>query len=434
MPPSPSNRRPPHHGIRAQARNCLNITLGIALLSGIDWLTKQALQSFGIRFPSFVAALLVLFLALAVGRLCNDAALDRFSAWTAPTTHFLARWMAVFFVPPLVLLPLTRAPDGREVALLSVVIVGGFVSTFWVSGWVALRTSRPSVVHPAVHPPPAPWKATTLLMLWAGVALLSVWAWSSTHATPARVALGVALCVLGFVAAELARGFLLAHGRFALGTLAHPVPVAAAFVAACWTWLGLDLGEYWTQGDAALGDTALTPGHVLSFFLRPAVVSFALTLDTQRRLLRAQAVPLLVSVLVGASLSLFLTAFAAGALGLDEEYARALLARSVTTAVALSMADQLHANPGLTALIVVGTGLLGALFIPRLFQRFGFTSAFVLGVATGASSHGIGTAALAREHPVSAAFSGITFALVAVVSMALVSNGWVVNCLLALIR
>lgn len=426
--PAHFTSRPSLHNFSAHVVRCFNVMTGVALLAAIDWLTGLGLSALQLPFPSFVAALLVLFLGLSISRCWSNAATERVSNWALPTTHFLARWMAVFFVPPLVLLPLTKAPDGRDVLLLLVLVGGGFVATFWVTGWVALRTIRPVAVQPAAHRPVNVWKPQTLLWLWTALSLLCVWIWTSTHAALARVGLGIALCVLGFVTAEWGRVRLLQHGRVILGTIAHPVPVAAAFVICCWTTLGLDLRQFWTQGNAAL-----TPGQVLSFFLRPAVVSFALTLDTQRHLLRAHAVPLLLSVVAGAIFSLFASACAAWAVDLEPQYARALLSRSVTTAVALSMADELHAHAGLTALIVVSTGLAGALFVPRLFDRFGFTSAFVLGVATGASSHGIGTAALAREHPLAAAFSGITFALMAVVSMALVSNRLIVSWLLALV-
>jgi putative effector of murein hydrolase len=107
--------------------------------------------------------------------------------------------------------------------------------------------------------------------------------------------------------------------------------------------------------------------------------------------------------------------------GLSVAYARALVPRSVTTPIALSIARLIDGDPSLTAVLVIVSGVVGALAARPLLERLGFDSPIALGVATGAASHGIGTAALLREAPRAAALSGIAFALTASISVALVS-------------
>lgn len=155
--------------------------------------------------------------------------------------------------------------------------------------------------------------------------------------------------------------------------------------------------------------------------LGPSVVALGLALDAQRSLLRKGAAPLFASTLFAALFSLFTSAALARVLGLPSQLGRAFIPRSVTTPIALSIAELLHADSGLTAALVITTGVLGALFALPLLRRLGFRSPFVVGVATGAASHGIGTAALVREEPAAAALSGISFALTATASVLLVS-------------
>ena len=71
--------------------------------------------------------------------------------------------------------------------------------------------------------------------------------------------------------------------------------------------------------------------------------------------------------------------------------------RSVTVALALPIAAQLHAPASITAAGVCLTGLLGANFVQALLDLFRFKDPIARGLATAGSAHGLGTAALARK-------------------------------------
>ena len=79
------------------------------------------------------------------------------------------------------------------------------------------------------------------------------------------------------------------------------------------------------------------------------------------------------------------------------ELARALVPRSVTVALALPIAAQLHAPASITAAGVCLTGVLGANFVQALLDLFRFRDPIARGLATAGSAHGLGTAALARK-------------------------------------
>jgi putative effector of murein hydrolase/putative effector of murein hydrolase LrgA (UPF0299 family) len=402
---------------------------GIAAAACVDFVATRALERWALRFPGFVAALVATFLGLLFARLFKPSAVDRLVLWGAPAAIFLSRWMALFFVPPLVLLGEGAAPSVKDLVLLVVLGGGGFVVSFWTTGAIAERLNLGLEVarNEPWHSPP-PWPKRALLWGWGSVALVSALARWATGSEIATLGLGVGLSVFAFVLAEVMRTKVARLGHDGLAALCHPVLVSAALIAASWSAMGLRLDQYLVPSSQGS-----SPGGLLSALLRPSVVSLALALDAQRRLLRAQASALFLATAWAAAFSLLGTAFVAGRLGLSPDCARALVPRSVTTPVALSIAELLGANGGLTAVIVILTGVCGAVFAPMLAHRFGFKSPVVLGIATGATSHGVGTASLAREHPVAAAFSGIAFALVAVFCTVLVSIPRFRELLLALL-
>ena len=257
-----------------------------------------------------------------------------------------------------------------------------------------------------------------MLGFWAIVLILSGAVWAVTHAAAARAAWGVALSVLGFVFGEALRERLSRHALRPLATCLHPVLVSALVAYLGWRSLGFEPAAFLAPGRS--------PGRLLMALLPPAVAALGLALDRERNLLRRGALVLCLT-------TLGTTALCVRALGVHEPYARALLPRSVTTPVALALATELGANPGLTAVFVITSGVLGALFAPALLARAGLSGSFTLGVATGASCHGIGTAALVRDDPAAAAVSGISFALTAAMSVLLVTIPTIRALLLALI-
>jgi|GEM_PF-1143323 len=412
LEPSPQNQT-----AKAAASQFFQVWAGVFGLALFDWLTGLVLKPLHIPLPSFVVAMALVFVACSLGRWVRPEWVDRIVASGTPAAIFLSRWMALFFVPPLVLVPASQAPALKDLLLLILLAGVGFVASFWTAGALAKSLcDGPEVAIAKPWPELPPWPRRPLLLGSSCVACASALLVSVIDSRSSRLIFGVSLSVLAFVGAEKGRGLIARRGHLSLATFCHPVLVSAALIALVWTSLGLKLAEYHAPISAGM-----SPGWLLATLLRPSVVSLALALDAQRRLLRANARALVWTTLGSALFSLLATTFAAGRLGLDPSYARALVARSVTTPVALSIAERLNANGGIAAIIVIFTGVLGAVLSLPLARRFGFESPAILGIATGSASHGVGTAALAREHPVAAAFSGIAFALVAVWCTALVS-------------
>jgi putative effector of murein hydrolase/putative effector of murein hydrolase LrgA (UPF0299 family) len=399
----------------APAREALEIAGGVVALFVVDRGVGVVFSWVGFEFPSAVAGMLLCFALLALGRVLGLPFVERVTLLLEPARRFLGRWMALFFVPPLALLPLAPAPGPGELWRVLVVLSAGFVTTLVGTALVAralsghVETAAPALAQARFWSVPA-LLGVSLVVTLAGLAA------AFFGVDLGRVAFGVGLTICSFVLGDWLRGELARRGAILLSSLCHPVGVGALGTSLVWSGLRFPLREY-----LALGGDARGPGNLLVWCLAPAVVALGLSLDRERELLRRAAVPLLTATAFAAAFSLFANAGLSRLFGLSVAYARALVPRSVTTPIALSIARLIDGDPSLTAVLVIVSGVLGALVARPLLERLGFHSPIALGVATGAASHGIGTAALLREAPRAAALSGIAFALTASISVALVS-------------
>jgi putative effector of murein hydrolase len=94
----------------------------------------------------------------------------------------------------------------------------------------------------------------------------------------------------------------------------------------------------------------------------------------------------------------------------------ALAPKSVTAPVAMGITEKMGGPPSLTAILVVSTGILGAIVGPALLDILRVRDQAVRGFAIGTTSHGIGTARAFQESEEAGSFSGLAMGLTALVS------------------
>lgn len=152
------------------------------------------------------------------------------------------------------------------------------------------------------------------------------------------------------------------------------------------------------------------------FMLGPATVALAVPLYQSRGLIRAAALPMLAALLAG-SLTAVLSALAiARAFGLGSETLASLAPKSATAPVAIGVAEAVGGSPTLTAVLVILTGITGAVVASPLLDALGIRDPRARGFATGTAAHGIGTARAFQENETAGAFSGVGMGLNALVT------------------
>ncbi len=158
-------------------------------------------------------------------------------------------------------------------------------------------------------------------------------------------------------------------------------------------------------------DTYFDATRFLHFLLGPATVALAVPLYNRVSKLRRLLRPITIALVIG-SLTAIATAIGlAQALSASEPTLRSLAPKSVTTAIAMGVSEQIGGLPPLTAVLVILTGIIGASLGPLLLDVLRITDPSARGFAIGVASHGIGTARAFEMDEEAGAFSGLGMGL-----------------------
>lgn len=152
------------------------------------------------------------------------------------------------------------------------------------------------------------------------------------------------------------------------------------------------------------------------FLLGPAIVAIAVPLYRNLDKVKANILPM-AAALVAGSVTAAVSALAVAALfGVPDNVLASLAPKSVTAGVAMGIAEQFGGQPALTAVLVITTGLIGAIIVTPLMNALGLKDYAARGFAAGLSAHGIGTARAFVVDEVAGTFAGIAMALNAVMT------------------
>ncbi|GAA0430992.1 LrgB family protein [Lentibacillus halophilus] len=138
-------------------------------------------------------------------------------------------------------------------------------------------------------------------------------------------------------------------------------------------------------------DTFMMGGQWIDFLLGPAIVALANPLYKQRHLLLSYIYPILGGVFIGSLVGLISGLVLAQLLGFKQELLYSILPKSVTTPVAMEIADELGGSPSLAVLFVMTAGFTGVVLGPYILNWFRVNGSLAQGMAFGSASHVIGT-------------------------------------------
>jgi len=181
--------------------------------------------------------------------------------------------------------------------------------------------------------------------------------------------------------------------------LANPVLLSVSALVLLLTLTGVPYARYFEGA------------QFVHFLLGPATVALAIPLYAQLPRVRQMALPLLVALAAG-SLTAILAAVAVARLaGATPATILSLAPKSVTTPIAMGIAERIGGLPSLTAVLVILTGIIGAVAAPGLLRRLHLADDAVRGLAMGVASHGIGTARAFQISEQSGAFAALGMGL-----------------------
>ena len=160
------------------------------------------------------------------------------------------------------------------------------------------------------------------------------------------------------------------------------------------------------------------------FLLGPATVALAVPMYRQFHKVRKSAYAILVSLLCGSVTSALTAVLITWLLGAETVSVISIAPKSVTAPVAMGISEQMGGIPSMTAVLVIVTGIIGAMIGPIILDLMRIKDWSVRGFAIGTASHGIGTARALQVNEVAGAFSGLAMGLNALATAILLPILW----------
>ena len=149
----------------------------------------------------------------------------------------------------------------------------------------------------------------------------------------------------------------------------------------------------------------------IHFLLGPATVALAIPLHREIAVIRRAFVPIVVTLSVGSLTAISSAVGIAWGMGGEKLLLLTLAPKSITTPIAMGIAEKIGGVPSLTAVAVVLTGITGAVGGDFVLKRLGVLDPMARGMALGVASHGIGTAHAIQTSRTAGAFAALAMAL-----------------------
>ncbi|MEW9675557.1 LrgB family protein [Lentibacillus sp. L22] len=172
-------------------------------------------------------------------------------------------------------------------------------------------------------------------------------------------------------------------------------------------------------------ETYMVGGDWINKLLGPAVVALAYPLYQQRDTLRQLIIPILGGTLTGAVVGVSTGILLAKWAGFDKLIIYSLGPKSVTTPVAMAIADSTGGITPLAAVFVMIAGIGGVMISSFILKFFRVNHYLGKGVGLGCASHAMGTASAMESNPLEGSISTVAMVVSAVV-VSIITPGLIV--------
>jgi predicted murein hydrolase (TIGR00659 family) len=156
--------------------------------------------------------------------------------------------------------------------------------------------------------------------------------------------------------------------------------------------------------------------ETMTILLGPATVALAVPLFLNLRRIRLLFWPIVITLALGGVFATVCGVAFAWAFGAERQILMTLAPKSVTSPIAMLVAEQIGGVAALAAVFVMITGVIGAIVGPSLLRLVGVRSAAAQGMALGLTAHAVGTARALQESDEAGAFAALGMSLMGVAS------------------
>ncbi|MBV4532739.1 LrgB family protein [Pseudomonas farsensis] len=182
----------------------------------------------------------------------------------------------------------------------------------------------------------------------------------------------------------------------------QPVLVSMLVVIAVLLVCGIDYAEYRKSTE------------IMNILLGPATVALAVPLYLNLRRIRQLFWPTFTTLVLGGLFATVACVALGWWFGAEHMILMTMAPKSVTSPIAMLVAEQIGGVAALAAVFVLITGVVGAIFGPALLSRFGVLSPEARGMALGVTAHAVGTSVALQEGDECGAFAALAMSLMGV--------------------
>ncbi|MGC3978921.1 MAG: LrgB family protein [Paludibacteraceae bacterium] len=167
-------------------------------------------------------------------------------------------------------------------------------------------------------------------------------------------------------------------------------------------------------------ETFYNKTRFLNFMLGPSVVALGYVLYEQIEHIKKNALSILTSIFVGSMVGIVSVLLVAKLFGADKTLLSSLAPKSVTTPIAVNIAQSTGGIPELTVAFVIICGIFGGLAGPIILRKMKIKSKVAKGLAMGSAAHALGTSKALEMGALEGAISGLAIGIMGIMTALLV--------------
>ncbi len=166
-------------------------------------------------------------------------------------------------------------------------------------------------------------------------------------------------------------------------------------------------------------DSFNASARYLSYLLTPATVSLAIPLYLEIDRLKKNWKAIIISIFAGTLTSLAVIIVMGLIFRFSHSEIVTFLPKSITTAIGMSVSEELGGIVSITVAAIIVTGIFGAVIADTVFKLFHITDPVAQGLAIGTSAHAIGTSRAMEIGPVQGAMSSLAIVTAGIITVIL---------------
>ncbi len=159
---------------------------------------------------------------------------------------------------------------------------------------------------------------------------------------------------------------------------------------------------------------------IIGNMLTPLTVCLAVPLYRQLHILKGRVAAVFISIICGCLAHVATLLLLAQVLGVEDLLRNSLLGKSVTTAIALGITEELGGIQGITIIGVIVAGMMGPIVGPTILRFIRIKNPIAFGLGLGSASHAIGTSKALEIGEIEGAMSSLAIVVTGVLTVIIV--------------